>query len=86
MLTNDKYEEQKRFYDKLYRWSVTLSLLIVVSGVGIGVHQVFIVSNRVDERSAETQKSLGCIAKFFTITDRAKLTVSDLEKCTLTRP
>lgn len=77
--------EKKNFYDKLYKWALIFLLTFMTSLVIIGVRQIFVVTKRIDQSTVETQKSLDCIAKFFTITDRTRLTVTDLDKCTLSR-
>lgn len=78
-------KEQENLYDRLYKASLLFLVAFIAGGVIIGVRQVYKTTDRIDQRSEETQKSLGCIAKFFTATDRVNLTVENLELCTLRR-
>lgn len=84
-MERNKLDNEIKKYDVILKVAVGVFLIVILVVNIIAVHQVFVVTKRVDDRSYANQQSLGCVAKFFATPNRANLTVSDLEKCTLAR-
>lgn len=80
-----EYDKKIAQYDKAYKVFLFTATLIILIGVVIGVRQVFVVGDRIDDSTNSTQKSLRCIGQYFTQTDRENVTIKDIDTCTLVR-
>ena len=81
----NRLDRRAHLYSLLYR--ATLLILAIVSTVGVlvGVHEVFVVSNRVDLRTQEINQHINCELSLFTQPNRTTLTINDITNCTLVR-
>jgi len=78
-------DAKRRLYNRLYRSSLLILVLVITAFAIVGVHQIYVTSRQISEGNNEIQKSLRCISEFFTQTNRANLKVTDINKCTLVR-
>jgi hypothetical protein len=60
--------------------------ITILIGVIVGVHQIFKVSNKIDERTAAIQKSMNCVVSLFTNpgSQRSQLAIqASIDNCTI---
>ena len=79
------YEKKIRFYNRLYRTTLMALATITTFGVIIGVRQVFVTTQRVDQSTLEIKRSMACVVSLFAQPNRTNLTIQDVQNCTLVR-
>ena len=84
-LDEEYLNDKKHLYERVYKWTLITMVLAIMIGVIVGVRQVFVVGDRIEQSTQETQKSLRCIGEYFTQTNRATLTIKNISECTLVR-
>lgn len=73
-----------KYLNYLYRMALITFLIYICIAATIGVRQVFVISDKLDDRTNYILNSQRCIVDFFTRPNRANLKIEDVDKCTLT--
>lgn len=85
---DNEFDKGINFFDRLYKVSVMLALAVALGLTIVGLRQIFVISNKLDERSQETLMSINCVVSLFTHTGttRSQLAIQQsINQCTVVK-
>lgn len=84
-MAKDNFNDAIKFYDRLYKGAILFALIFIMIGVVVGVREVYLTIQRVDDSTQKIQQNIACIVSIFAQPNRQQVTVDNINKCILIR-